>query len=77
MYSVDPGDYEVNFTAKLPSHIPSSFYFKEEEKKNKWAPNMKVGYYAQATLKCTNAEYDLSHRKVLVIREKPEIMQTF
>ena len=32
---------------------------------------MKLGYYAEATLKCTNAEYNLSHRKKLIIREKP------
>ena len=77
MNSFDPGDYEIHFTAQLPSHIPSSFYFKEEEKKNKWAPNMKVGYYALATLKCANAEYNLSHKKVLIIREKPETLETF
>ena len=71
MNTIASGDYEINFIAQLPSEMPSSFYFKDK-KKNKWAPIMKLGYYAQATLKCTNSEYDLSHRKKLIIREKPQ-----
>ena len=77
MNVIEPGDYEVNFIAQLPSQIPSSFYFSEESKKNRNAPNIKVGYYAQATIICANTEFNLSHRKVLIIREKPEKLESF
>ena len=69
MNAIEPGDYEINLIAQLPSQIPSSFYFSEESNRN--VPKIKLGYYAQATIRCANTEFNLSHRKVLIIREKP------
>ena len=77
MNTIEPGDYEINLIAQLPSQIPSSFYFSEESKKNRNAPKIKLGYYAQATIRCANTEFNLSHRQVLMIREKPEKLETF
>ena len=60
MNSVTPGDYEFNFTANLPSDLPSTFY---EKDKSKQLRNIKLGYYAQATVLCRNKDYNLTHRK--------------
>ena len=75
MDTIAPGHYEINFTAQLPSDIPSSFYYKDKSEKPK--PKMKVGYYIEASFKGFFADHKMSHRKVLIIREKPEQLTTF
>ena len=73
MNAIAAGDYEIDFSAQLPSQLPSTFFFKEKSKR---VPNIKLGYYAQVTVLCRNKEYNLTHRKVLIIREKPETLVT-
>ena len=71
---IQPGDYEIQFSADLPERIPSSFHFKD--KGNREKPAAKVKYYCKAVLKCEDEAHNMKHKQVLSVREKPVELQT-
>ena len=70
---IAPGDYVISFNFLLPNNIPSSLYFKGD-KHDREKPKAKVKYYAKAKLECEGE--DMKHKSVLIIREKPVVLET-
>ena len=71
---IQPGDYEIQFSAELPGKIPSSFHFKDSGNREK--PTAKIKYYCKAVLKCADEDHNMKHKQVLSIREKAVELQT-
>ena len=68
--SLEKGDYELDFSFKLPDKLPASMIFKKGGKKDHMPAAAKVKY----TLKCIinfKEEHDWKHKQILIVRSKP------
>lgn len=67
------GDYMIRFRFKLSKNIPSSFYFKSVA--DEQAPKAKVKYFCKAMFISEDAARNMAFKQVLIVREKPHILQ--
>ena len=62
--------FRINF--KLPSTIPSTFYYKDRSSDE--APKAKIKYYCKVLFRSLNPVYNMTFKQVIVVREKPKIL---
>ena len=66
--SMQVGDYLQRFKFILPHDLPSSLYFKDSQTKD--APKAKVKYFVKVRFLCSDEQYNMEYKQILIIREK-------
>ncbi len=72
-YILNPGTYAVSFQFLLPLGMPSSIYYKANDRARTKA---KIKYFVKAILHGQHKSDDMKYKQVIAIREKPVNFKT-